>query len=115
MRRPASGEVGVVRRARVQSELVHVTDNSDDRIPARLGIERAEIEPVADWILAREESVGECFVDHDFVLQRPVVARQIASLYQRNADGGEILRSDDAGLSDGADGAVWQRLAFDQE
>jgi hypothetical protein len=63
--RPSADEIGVIGRPGVESKLVHVAYNADDRKPTRFGVERAEIDALSERISLRPVAPRHVLIDDD--------------------------------------------------
>lgn len=112
--RPSAGAVDVKCRRRVEAELVNIGHYADNRQPAGLRIERAQVDAFADGIGAGPESLRERVID-DYVGTAEVGGREKAAFDERDAHRFEVAEVRAARLCDGAFAGFRDGLAFDEK
>ena len=93
---------------------MNAADDADDRQPARLRIERTEVDAFADGIGAGPESVRERVID-DYVGAAEVGGREEAAFDERDAHRFEVAEVCVARLCDGTRAGLRSGLSFDEE
>src|ERR1700741_457894 len=111
---PTAGAVHVEGGCIVESELANIPDDADNRRPAWLRIERAQIDAPADEIGAGPEALGERFI-HDQVRASEIRGGEEAAFDERDSHCGEVAEICVARLSDGASTCFRNGLAFDEK
>ncbi len=71
--RPSTHKINVVRRFVVESVLMHISRDADDRGPARLRIQRAEIDAFPYRVVLGPKALRHRFIDDGCVLLFEVV------------------------------------------
>src|SRR5712671_7857816 len=115
IRRPSSRKINVVCGRVVESILVNVSGDANDRRPARLGIQRTQIDAFPDRVALRPEPPSHGFIDDRGVLQLEIILSEKAPRAQRNSQRRKISQAHGAKLRDRSSSAGWYRLPFDDE
>src|SRR4029077_16573209 len=101
VRSPSAGAVNVECGSRVEAKLMNITNDADNRRPARLRIERTQVDALADGIGAGPEAVGGRVIDDD-VGSAEVGGRERAAFDERDAHRFEVAEVRAASLCYGA-------------
>src|ERR1700683_481115 len=114
IRSPSARGVNIEGLRGVESILMDVANYSYHRTPARLGIEPAQVDALADGICAGPESLRQCGIDND-VGTGPILLGEQTTVDKRNPDGNDIAEASGSKFSNGTSACGRNGLTFDEE
>src|SRR5882762_10937056 len=114
IRGPPSREVNVKGWLGIQSKLVHVSRDANDSAPARLWIERAEVDAFSECVALGPETPFHGLVDHR-PRHFPVVFGKEPALAQGNPQGRKIAETHGSELHNRPRSCIRDGLALDHE